>query len=101
MPNNPAQELASSAAPRIDASSFPFWAQQGNLREHWYPLAFENKLKNNSATRRFKLDRLKTNPAAWCELVARFGKLFSLVAGQPHRVDEFCSQVRKNAITSA
>ena len=55
MPNNPAQELASSAATRIDASSFPFWAEQGNLRDHWYPLAFESKLKINSATRQLAL----------------------------------------------
>ena len=32
----------------------------------------------------------------WCELVTRFGKLFSLVAGQPHRVYAFRSQLRKN-----
>ncbi len=40
-------------------------------------------------------ERLKIKPAVWCELVTRFGKLFSLVAGQPHRVDAFRSRFRK------
>ena len=40
-------------------------------------------------------ERLKIKPAVWCELVTRFGKLFSLVAGQPHRVDEFRGRLRK------
>jgi len=40
-------------------------------------------------------ERLKIKPAVWCELVTRFGKLFSLVAGQPHRVDEFRGRVRR------
>ena len=40
-------------------------------------------------------DRLKIKPAVWYELVTRFGKLFSLVAGQPHRVDEFRGRLRK------
>ncbi|OYW11720.1 MAG: hypothetical protein B7Z55_18965 [Planctomycetales bacterium 12-60-4] len=41
-------------------------------------------------------ERLKIKPAVWYELVTRFGKLFSLVAGQPHRVDEFRGRLRKN-----
>ena len=40
-------------------------------------------------------ERLKIKPAVWCELVTRFGKLFSLVAGQPRRVDEFRGRLRK------
>ena len=40
-------------------------------------------------------ERLKIKPAVWYELVTRFGKLFSLVAGQPHRVDEFRGRLRK------
>ncbi len=40
-------------------------------------------------------ERLKIKPAVWCELVTRFGKLFSQVAGQPHRVDEFRGRLRK------
>ena len=40
-------------------------------------------------------ERLKIKPAVWLELVTRFGKLFSLVAGQPHRVDEFRGRLRK------
>lgn len=41
-------------------------------------------------------DRLRIKPAAWCELVTNFGILFSLVAGQPHRVDEFRSRGRRS-----
>ena len=41
-------------------------------------------------------DRLRINPAAWCELVTNFGILFSLVAGQPQRVDEFRSRGRSS-----
>ncbi|MDX1929137.1 MAG: hypothetical protein SFV81_21595 [Pirellulaceae bacterium] len=40
-------------------------------------------------------ERLKIKPMVWYELVTRFGKLFSLVAGQPHRVDEFRGRLRK------
>ena len=40
-------------------------------------------------------ERLKITPTVWCELVTRFGKLFSLVAGQPHRVDEYRGRLRK------
>ncbi len=40
-------------------------------------------------------ERLKIKPAVWCKLVTRFGKLFSLVAGQPHRVDQFRGRLRK------
>ena len=40
-------------------------------------------------------ERLKITPAVWYELVTRFGKLFSLVAGQPHHVDEFRGRFRK------
>jgi hypothetical protein len=41
------------------------------------------------------LERLKMKPAVWFELVTQFGRLFSLVAGQPHRVDDFRSRIRK------
>ena len=40
-------------------------------------------------------ERMKIKPAVWYELVTRFGKLFSQVAGQPHRVDEFRGRLRK------
>ena len=40
-------------------------------------------------------ERLKIKPGVWYELVTRFGKLFSLVAGQPHRVDEYRGRLRK------
>ncbi len=40
-------------------------------------------------------ERLKIKPAVWYELVTRFGKLFSLVAGQPHHVDDFRGRLRK------
>jgi hypothetical protein len=33
-------------------------------------------------------ERIKIRPEVWCELVSQFGKLFSVVAGQPHRVDD-------------
>ena len=39
-------------------------------------------------------DRLRMKPAVWCELVTNFSILFSLIAGQPHRVDEFRSRYR-------
>ena len=32
-------------------------------------------------------DRLRIEPAAWCKLVSRFGKLFFQVAGHPQTVD--------------
>ena len=41
------------------------------------------------------LERLKIKPAVWFELVTQFGKLFSLVAGQPHRVDDYRSRFRR------
>ena len=41
-------------------------------------------------------DRLKIKPAAWQQLVMHFGQLFSQVAGQPHRVDEYRSRLRRN-----
>jgi hypothetical protein len=34
------------------------------------------------------LDRLGVNAAMWQRLVSDFGRLFSVVAGQPHRIDE-------------
>jgi hypothetical protein len=34
------------------------------------------------------LDRLGVNEAMWQRLVSDFGRLFSVVAGQPHRIDE-------------
>ena len=39
-------------------------------------------------------ERLKIKPAVWLELVNNFGRLFSIVAGQPHRVDALRSRVR-------
>ncbi|MDX1929893.1 MAG: hypothetical protein SFV81_25425, partial [Pirellulaceae bacterium] len=41
------------------------------------------------------LERLKIKPTVWYELVTQFGKLFSVVAGQPHRVDDFRGRLRK------
>jgi len=32
-------------------------------------------------------DRLGVSSEVWCHLVTRFGKLFSIVAGQPHQID--------------
>ena len=40
-------------------------------------------------------ERLKITPTVWYELVTRFGKLFSLVAGRSHCVDEFRGRLRK------
>jgi hypothetical protein len=34
------------------------------------------------------LDRLGVNAEMWQRLVSDFGRLFSVVAGQPHRIDE-------------
>lgn len=34
------------------------------------------------------LERLNLRPAVWQKLVMQFGALFSVVAGQPHRVDD-------------
>ncbi len=39
------------------------------------------------------LERLKLNPSVWCALVTRFGKLFSVVAGHPSRVDSYRSRL--------
>ncbi|HBJ35836.1 MAG TPA: hypothetical protein DDZ51_14030 [Planctomycetaceae bacterium] len=36
--------------------------------------------------------RLAIRPAAWCELAIDFGRLFGVVAGQPHRIDEHRSR---------
>ena len=41
------------------------------------------------------LERLKIKPTVWYELVTQFGKLFKVVAGQPHRVDDFRGRLRK------
>jgi hypothetical protein len=38
--------------------------------------------------------RLSIKPAAWLELTQRFGKLFYVIAGQPHRVDAERSRIR-------
>lgn len=35
------------------------------------------------------LERLKIEPAVWCQLVSGFGTLFSCVAGRPEHVDSF------------
>jgi REP element-mobilizing transposase RayT len=40
-------------------------------------------------------DRLQIKPVVWCDLVTNFGRLFSLIAGQPHRVDAFRSLKRR------
>lgn len=37
-------------------------------------------------------ERLRIRPEVWCELVSEFGRMFSVVAGQPHRIDEHRSQ---------
>ena len=37
-------------------------------------------------------DRLGITPEIWCRLVKDFGKLFSVVAGQPQRIDEHRSK---------
>ena len=41
------------------------------------------------------LDRLNLNLATWCTLISNFGTLFSLIAGQPHRIDEYRTNIRK------
>lgn len=40
------------------------------------------------------LERLKLEPAVWCELVSGFRRLFSLVAGRPEHVDSYRSPTR-------
>jgi hypothetical protein len=37
-------------------------------------------------------ERLRIRPEVWCELVSEFGRMFSVVAGQPHRIDEHRSR---------
>ena len=37
-------------------------------------------------------DRLGISAEVWCRLVKDFGKLFSVVAGQPQRIDEHRSK---------
>jgi len=36
--------------------------------------------------------RLTVRPEVWCELARDFGRLFGLIAGQPHRIDEHRSR---------
>lgn len=35
----------------LDESVFPFWAAQGGLREHWYPIDFSHRLKRDQSGR--------------------------------------------------
>jgi hypothetical protein len=46
--------------------------QRGVTPQHFVPL----------------FDRLGISAEVWCKLVKDFGRLFSVVAGQPHRIDE-------------
>ncbi len=39
------------------------------------------------------LERLKLKPTVWCALVTKFGRLFSIVAGHPNRVDNYRSRL--------
>ena len=41
------------------------------------------------------LEQLEVSPAAWCELVSHFGRLFSTVAGHPRTVDGSRSRHRR------
>ncbi|HBJ38684.1 MAG TPA: hypothetical protein DDZ51_28820 [Planctomycetaceae bacterium] len=36
--------------------------------------------------------RLAVRPEVWCELASDFGRLFGVIAGQPHRIDEHRSR---------
>ncbi len=40
-------------------------------------------------------ENLKFKPAVWCELVTQFGRLFSVIAGQPPHVDNYRSRLLK------
>jgi len=42
-------------------------------------------------------DRLGISAEIWCRLAKDFGKLFSVVAGQPQRIDNYSSKARKSA----
>jgi hypothetical protein len=42
------------------------------------------------------LERLKIEPAVWCELVSGFGQFFSLIAGRPDHVDSYRGGKRGN-----
>ena len=50
--------------------------------------------KQGSTPKQFAplFDRLGITPEIWCRLVKDFGRLFSVVAGQPHRIDEHRSK---------
>ena len=39
--------------------------------------------------------RLKIREEVWCELVSDFGRLFGVIAGQPHRIDEHRSRLHQ------
>ncbi|MGV3483563.1 MAG: transposase [Planctomycetaceae bacterium] len=41
------------------------------------------------------LEKLRIREEVWCELVSDFGRLFSVVAGQPHRIDEHRSRMQQ------
>jgi hypothetical protein len=50
--------------------------------------------KRGSTPKQFAplFDRLGISAEIWCRLVKDFGKLFSVVAGQPSRIDEHRSK---------
>ena len=50
--------------------------------------AFELDIMSFFGGGRGGLDRLGISAAIWCRLVKDFGRLFSVVAGQPERIDE-------------
>ena len=55
--------------------------------------------KRRSTPQEFALlfDRLGVSAQIWCRLVKDFGKLFSIVAGQPQGIDSHSSKARKSA----
>jgi|GEM_PF-1808519 len=42
-------------------------------------------------------ERLGISAEIWCKLVKDFGRPFSVVAGQPHRIDQHRSKIAENA----
>ena len=52
------------------------------------------ELQRGSTPKQFApfFDRLGISAEFWCRLVKDFGKLFSVVAGQPQRIDEHRSK---------
>ena len=82
------------AAPEKSAAAAmaaPTDAQKASIEE-MEGEAFELAMMSSFGGGHGGLDRLGISAAIWCRLVKDFGRLFSVVAGQPERIDEHRSK---------